>query len=386
MKLEKMLGRSWLLITLGSLALAGATVSCSKKDTAASATTTDDGSDGGAGGGAGGGGGGDSGVTASISGFISSGIGATSPAGRMKFARVRGIASAATGEPADVCASGSFTGAYVGDGGTQIVSGTYSDGAFTVPAVVQGKELILTFTCSDASSQRCMVKSGDAGVSCDPVADAVIAAFEEALGKTIYDASFKGKSIAKVGASIVQASQTESTATDAFNAQILACADAADKPGCYKDAIMASPFAGAFKMMQTMVQGWSAEAIFTLLADVFGANIQIDSFIYSSMASVIDDTFNTTFVADTRDFVKNVVDDQLAGGNTYVVKLECQLYYNKYHGGGQFKFSPVMATVDGIEQPTCKNNAALEKTGSARSRSHAFTGRWIRPTTTKTGT
>lgn len=267
----------------------------------------------------------------------------------------------------DGCSSGTFSGAYVGAGGTVVASGSFSGGSFTVPDVPVKKELILTFSCSNGSTQRCLVKSGDSGVYCNPVADAVMSAFEVALGKTITDSSFSGKSIAKIGAGIVQAAQTDGTATEAFNAQITACQSEVDKSTCYHKAIVSSGFAGAFKMMKTLASGWTVESIFTLMVDVFGFELDVDGFIYSDFATKMDSWLSTDFVAQTRAFVASVVADQASNGNEYVVKLECQGGYSKYHAGGNFKFSPVMATINGLSQPTCKNSAALLKNGLTNS-------------------
>jgi len=128
-----------------------------------------------------------------------------------------------TTQEVNSCDSGTYSGAYVGGGGTEVVSGTFQNGEFTIPQVETKKELIITFHCHDTTTQRCLVKSGDEGIQCNPVADAVIAAFENGLGKTVFDSSFVDKSIAKVGSAIVEAAQNDSTAADAFNAAIAAC-------------------------------------------------------------------------------------------------------------------------------------------------------------------
>lgn len=342
----------WLhcLLTLSSIASVASVVASCSKSSDAPATTASGGSAGSA-----------AVATAPISGYISMGTGSGSQS-KPSFASKLGLGASAA-SASNSCTSGTFSGAYVGGGGSTVVSGSFSSGEFSVPSVEQKKELILTFTCGNGSSMRCLVKSGDAGVYCNPVADAVLAAFETALGKTIYDSSFSGKAIAKVGASIVQAAQNDGTATEAFNDQISTCQSDADKATCFKNAITASPFAGPFKLMQTMVNGWEVEDIFTLIADVFGGLIDVDTFIYSPFADVMETAFSTDFTTKARAFVAAVVADQLAGGSSYIVKVECSVWVSKYQSGGQIKYSPVMATVNGFSQPSCRNDAALLKNG-----------------------
>jgi hypothetical protein len=266
----------------------------------------------------------------------------------------------------DACASGTYVGALVGGGGASITTGVYAAGAFTIPGglIPVGKEMIITFTCSDGTHQRCLAKPGDAGISCDPVADAVMAAFEAALAKTVFDTALDGKPVSKIGSAIVQAAQSDTTATQSFNAQIVACKSAADVGACDKDAIRSSPFAGAFQMMATMVNGWSVEALYTLMADVFSLQIQIDSFLYSDFGTHMDKWLSTDFVAQSRAFIAAVVADQLAGGSRYVIKVQCQMWYSKKGSGGQFNYDPTMLTnAAGISQPSCANDAAFAKDG-----------------------
>jgi len=260
---------------------------------------------------------------------------------------------------ADGCASGTWEGKYVGEGGAVAASGSFAANAFTVPSVPVKKEMIITFTCNDASTQRCLVKSGDEGVQCNAIADGVMGAFETALGITLYDATLAGKSISKVGSAIVQAAESDSTSTTAFKTAIEACkALSSGKETCYKDAITSSIFAGPFKLMQTLVSGWSVDSLFTLMVDVYGAQIDVDSFIYSGFATDMDTWLGTDFVANTRTYIANVIADQAAGGSTYVTSVQCQMWYQKFQSGGKFLYSPSMATVNGISVPTCKNHAA----------------------------
>jgi hypothetical protein len=266
----------------------------------------------------------------------------------------------------DVCASGSYTGALVGGGGASITSGIYSAGSFTIPGglIPIGKELIITFTCSDGSRQRCLAKPGDAGIYCDPVADGVLTAFEAALGKTVFDTALDGKPVSKIGSAIVQAAQLDTTATGAFNAEIVACKSAASVGACDKDAIRSSPFAGAFLMMQTMVNGWSVEALYTLMVDVFNLQVFIDPFLFSDFGTHMDKWLSTDFIAQTRSFIAGVVADQLVSGSRYIIKVQCQMWYSKKGSGGQFMYDPTMQTnAASISFPSCVNDAAFAKNG-----------------------
>ncbi|MEO5969869.1 MAG: hypothetical protein ABIQ95_08070, partial [Bdellovibrionia bacterium] len=116
-------------------------------------------------------------ITANISGSISS-LSATASG---NFQHLAKSSSLRPGHHAgdqlaqtNTCDSGSFTGTYVGGGGTQVASGSFSGGAFTIPSVPVGNEMIVTFSCGNGVTQRCLLKSGDTGVSCNPIADAVI--------------------------------------------------------------------------------------------------------------------------------------------------------------------------------------------------------------------
>lgn len=270
---------------------------------------------------------------------------------------------------ADPCSSGSFTGYIVGGGGATVATGSVSNGTFELPSIPEGREMILTFTCTDSSTQRCLAKSGDAGIKCNPVADAVLGAFEEASGKALSDSAFQGKSIAKLGAAIVQAAQNDGTATEAFNNQINSCktdsASAAAAKQCYLEAIQASPFAGVFKLMQTMVSGWTVPDLFILMADMFGARLEIDSFVYSRMMTEMDTWLGTNFVSETRNFVQALVNEGAANTNNYVVKIECLLSYSKFRGGGVIRYPPVMSAPDanGVQRPTCINHTAWAANG-----------------------
>lgn len=266
----------------------------------------------------------------------------------------------------DACATGSYDGALVGGGGASITSGSFSGGSFTVPGglIPVGKELVLTFACSSGTHQRCLAKPGDAGIACDPIADGVMAAFEAALGKTIFDPALDGKPISKIGAAIVQAAQNDTTSTQAFNAQIVACQSAANVGACDKDAIRSSPFAGAFELMRTMAEGWGVESLYTLMVDVFDLQVEIDPFLYSDFGTHMDQWLTTDFIAESRAFIAGVVADQLAGGSRYLVQVQCQLQYSKKGSGGQFAYSPTMqVNAAAIAQPSCVNDAAFATNG-----------------------
>lgn len=262
----------------------------------------------------------------------------------------------------NLCAGAPWSMSYVGGGGSAIATGTADSNAeFSVPSVPKGNEGIITFSGASCT-QRCLVKAGDAGIVCNPVADAVVGAFESALSKSITDATFADVKLAKIGAAIQQAAEGDSAAVSAFNADIATCAGLATdaKPACYKSAIEASPFAGQFKMLQAAANGWTVEAIYTFLTDSAGFTVSIDNFLYTDFGTKMDTWLGTDFVAATKAFIAAVVADQAAGGtNAYALKISCRGSYSKYHAGGEFSFDPVIT--NGV--PSCKNSAALQANG-----------------------
>lgn len=310
----------------------------------------------------------DPGPTASISGSVVAG-GSTSSSGSQASSNLKRsffMSSLADSSPGDVCSNGTYSASYVGGGGAVIASGNIVGGQFLLNAIPLTREVIVTFVCSDSSMQRCLAKSGDAGLHCDAVADAVLSAFESTLQKSINDPAFSGKPLSKVATSIVEASETDSTAAETFKAGIDSCRASSDANTleCYGNVIRSSIFSGSFKLMQSMAQGWSVESLFTFIADVGGFAIGMDDILYSDFGSKMDLWLSTDFIAKSRSFVSDVVTDQLSGtGEKYVIKLECELSYSKYHAGGRFKYSPQMATVNGVAQPTCKNDDALARNG-----------------------
>jgi hypothetical protein len=278
--------------------------------------------------------------------------------------------------PTNACASGSFTGQYVGGGGTQVASGSISDGTFTIPSVPEGQELLLTLACSGLT-QTCLVKSGDTGVSCDAVSAAVAQAFAASLGISLTDPSLNGKPIAKLAASIDQAAQNNGAATQAFNNAITLCQaeTGSTQTTCYTNAITASPFAGTFAMMKTMVSGWkdnndtaptggaklvsSVEPLYTLLVDVMGGQVQVDSTTFSPLGAMIDTALSTHFVHNTALFISDLINNP----DNHIVSLQCSMSYNKANGGGHLFFSPTMQTVNGISQPVCVNQTFFSANG-----------------------
>ncbi|MBI3544252.1 MAG: hypothetical protein HY075_13360 [Deltaproteobacteria bacterium] len=301
------------------------------------------------------------GALAAISGTVTSSS-SSSSSGLVRLANVytgAALAVSSSALDANTCGSGTYAAAAVGGGGSALASGSFANGEFAIAAVPVTQELIVTFLCQDGATQRCLAKAGDQGLLCDAVADAVLAAFESALGKGITDPSFKNKPISKVASSIVEAAQNESTATDSFRLAIDTCAAAGGgNPMCYRAAINGSIFSGAFRLMQSMAQGWNVEGIFNLVADVMGYDIDIDNLIYSDFGTKLDASLSTDFVAQARAFVSHVV---VSDG--YAVKLECSMHYSKYHAGGRLKYPPAVVTSGGVTQPTCRNDAALALNG-----------------------
>lgn len=302
--------------------------------------------------------------TAGISGVVGTNADNGANSFRLSSLARSSLVSSQVTLDADTCTSGSYEAFTVGGGIAVVASGAFDSGLFQIDAVPVQEEMIIRFSCSDGEMLRCLAKSGDNGIICNTVADAVLGAFESALNQKITDPVFKGAALSKVAASIVEAAQNDSTATEVFKADVLGCRDVVNADECYRSAIGASIFAGSFKMMQSMASGWSVEAIFNLVTDAVGFSIDVDNIIYSDFGTNLDRWLGTDFVAQTRQFVTHVIDDQLNGsGDAYVIKLECSLGYSKYHAGGNLKYSPVLKEIDGIEQPSCQNDAALALNG-----------------------
>ena len=273
----------------------------------------------------------------------------------------RSIASDQFMATANSCTSGSFSVVYVGGGGEIVQTGTFDNGQFVINPSPISKELIVTFLCHDGKTLRCLAKPGDSGILCDPVADAILAAFESGLQKSLTSADFDNKPISNVAHSIVEAVQTDSSASETLKLAIQNCKNSSsDVADCYKRAIINSPFYGAFSLLQNMANDWSVESIFTLLTDVLDFQIGIDGIIYTDFGTKLDSWFNTDFVFQTRKYIANVIHDQILNfGSAYPFKIECSIRYQKYRNGGELKYSPVLDNSSGIEQPNCQNTEAL---------------------------
>ncbi len=250
------------------------------------------------------------------------------------------------------CASAACTTLVVGSGGGGTAGPSCTvdgSGNFTVSSVPVGEQLEANFACT-GGTQSCIVMSGDSGVTCDPVAAAVIQAFLNVMGiSSLADASLAHANIAQIAHSIDQAAQTGTTAAETFLNAISACSSTA----CDLAAIKASPFYGPFRLMKTQVTGWDVESIYTLLTDVMGYQVQIDSLTYTPFGTAMDTWLSTNFIGQTKTFVNAMLRDQASNGNTYVTEIVCQMQYNKYMGGGTITYYPTFSTIDPTVPPTC---------------------------------
>lgn len=268
----------------------------------------------------------------------------------------------------DACANSSWALSYVGGGTSVISSGTSdSNGDFEVPSVPSGKEGVITFNCS-GSTQKCLVKAGDAGLSCNAIADGVVGALESTFGKALTSSDFSGKTVAKVATSIVESTNSDTAEADALKNAMTTCkamAEGTAKKTCYKNSLEASSQSTTLQMVKTLAQGWSVRALFNFVANTAGYKIYMDDMVYSDFGKAMDDWFDTDFIAQTRLFLSDVVTNpDYIGGNVangeQLVKIDCKVFYNKYQSWGYSSFKPVLKNVGGLMVPHCYNEEALK--------------------------
>ena len=254
----------------------------------------------------------------------------------------------------DSCASATCSTIILGGGGAPGPTCSVSNGSFTLSEVPKGRQLIATFNCG-GTKQSCIVMSGDSGVTCNPVADGVLQAFLGAMNKSsLSDTSFRNSNIAQMAHAIQQAALNTSTAASSFQNAVSACQSDADPKTCNLNAIKNSSFAGPFTLMQTMVKGWDASAIFTFVTDVLGYTVEIDDFTFSDFGTRMEQILGTDFMTKARAFINALLDDQAAGTNNYVVKAVCKVTYSKYQSFGTLYYNPRrVANDDGIIAPIC---------------------------------
>ena len=256
----------------------------------------------------------------------------------------------------NTCSSSTCTTTVIGVGNPG-PSCSVSAGTFSIDAVPEGQQLEATFNCGGAT-QKCLVMAGDTGVTCNTVADGVIQAFLGAMGKSnLSDSTFQRVNIAQISHSIQQAAGNSSTAASTFANAVSACSTASDKKTCNLTAIKNSAFAGAFQIMQTMVNGWDAKAIFTFVTDVLNFQIKIDTFIYSDFGKRMDSWLNSNFNAQTAAVINAAIADQNSNGNNYSFKVMCSMQYSKYQGNGTITYTPRIITISdngrSISVPSC---------------------------------
>ena len=231
---------------------------------------------------------------------------------------------------ADACSFGSYVVKGIGHGGDMITSGTYRDSSFTITNIPQNYETIIEFTCSDGTIQRCLAKPGDTGILCNKIADVLIDTLEFILDKPLYNSSFINKNISKMGTSIVEMNKLDKDTVHSFKTAIKECVSLGrdEKYSCYQTAIIQSPFNAPFNVMKEIASSWTAQGIFTLITDIFGFRIEINDSLYTNLVALLDQTFDTTFIDDTKTLIENIIQAQQNQTSDYPYSIRCALNIN----------------------------------------------------------
>ena len=274
----------------------------------------------------------------------------------------------------DACSSAAWSMTYVGEGSTVVRSGISSgDGSFTVPTVPSGKEGLVTFNCT-GGTQKCLVKAGDSGVTCNAIADGVVGAIEASLGKSLTSNDLQGKTVAKMASTIVEASKTDSADTQSFKNAITNCkglpqtsiAEIQAKQACYKNSLEASSLSGTLEVIKTLAQQWTVRSLFNFVVVNAGYKIYMDNMIYTPFGSAMDNWFSTDFIDETRNYMADLISNpDYIGGNVnngeQLVKVHCEMWYYKYGTNGKTSYKPALTTVGAITNvPDCYNLTAIE--------------------------
>ncbi|MFZ4713651.1 MAG: hypothetical protein ACOYL6_08070 [Bacteriovoracaceae bacterium] len=278
----------------------------------------------------------------------------------------------------DACVGAPWSMIFVGGGGGTAGSGySAADGSFAVPSIPNGKEALITFNCSGVT-QKCLVKAGDAGITCNSISDGVVGALEASLGKELSNSDLAGKSIAKVASSIVESAKTDNSDSQSLKESIAICkvmpmntlAELQEKKDCYKNSLEASSMSGTLDVVKTLAQQWTIRNLFNFVAASAGYNIRLDSMIYTDFGASFDNWLGTDFVAGTRNYISDLISnpEYIEGDVTkgdQVVKIECSMWYNKGYEFGKANYKPVLETINGIPNvPSCNNlNALVAFTG-----------------------
>jgi len=236
----------------------------------------------------------------------------------------------------DSCSGGSLTVKLIGSGYEMARDVAYTGGLFKVDRVPTKNEAMLELSCG----LRCLIQAGQRGVLCNQIADSVLGAFEVALGRSIYDPHFSGVRLAKVLSAIVDASQIKGDETDSFKKTIADCNknfQGHAKNDCYRTSIKNSPFYPAFKILEQLVQGWSAEGLYSFVTTVLGAKVEVDSELYSWIMDSVEKSLETNFVTETRNLLADVIRSQNAQEAKYPFQVVCAIDLNN---NGAKKFKP----------------------------------------------
>jgi hypothetical protein len=264
------------------------------------------------------------------------------------------------------CSGAIWTMSYVGEGASVVKSGTAAiDGSFEVPSVPEGKEGLMIFECG-TSNQKCLVKGGDESVSCNSIADGVVGALEVSLGKELTHAEFKDKTVSKVASSIVEGSNSDSADAETLKSAVSTCKAISNEPArktCYKNSIMSSGQSANFEVVKTLAQDWDVPRLFNFLVGSMGISIEIDNFIYGALGELMDEIFQNTFISQTKNFIKELIDNpDYVGGNSangeQTVKIACVFDYVKPGRGGSTSFK---AELDNDGLPHCAIETALRQ-------------------------
>ena len=259
------------------------------------------------------------------------------------------------------CASGTYTVKAVGGGADKTLKAAtaFSNSQFNMSSIPLTDEVAIIFSCDSGGTVRCLAKPGDAGILCNAIADSVISAFEAALGKTIYDSSFKGRNISKVASAIVDSSKMSTTAVDTFKTAVAACmtiTDGDSKKTCMKTAMTNSPFNASFQIMQQMAKDWDTYGLYVLATDILGLTVMVDSDLYMDLFGELDEAMGVTFVADTRQMLIDVITAQKAQTSTYPFTIQCFFELNQK----KKVFSPDLNAPDASStNQYCKTNQCV---------------------------
>ncbi len=233
---------------------------------------------------------------------------------------------------------GQYTLYYLGSGGFPVYTETtHGDGSFEVPEVPFGAEGVLEFDCDGDGNtdQRCLVKAGDDGISCNVISDAVVDALETSLGTELkVDQQVRGRTIARMAQTIVEAANSDSEDANNFRHAISECGT--DR-SCRQNIMETSEVSSStFEIVKTLAQSWQVDRLFTFATEILGYDVEIDWILYSGLGDILDLSLGTNFVAEAKKFVRELyLDFARSEANKKYPKLSmtCELNYRYYQPG-----------------------------------------------------